>query len=44
MANIGQEEDFESAREKALAVGAKAVLIEVRRSSFHGSEGERAEP
>ena len=29
MANIGQEEDFEAAREKALKIGAKKVYIEV---------------
>ncbi len=32
MANIGQEEDFEAAREKALAIGAtKYVLVDVRK-------------
>jgi argininosuccinate synthase len=29
MANIGQEEDFEAARNKALAIGASKVFIEV---------------
>lgn len=29
MANIGQEEDFEAAKEKALAIGASNVFIEV---------------
>jgi argininosuccinate synthase len=31
MANIGQEEDFEAAREKALKIGAKKVYIEVKK-------------
>jgi hypothetical protein len=30
MANIGQEEDFEAAKAKALAIGASKVFIEVR--------------
>ncbi|KAI8799302.1 argininosuccinate synthase [Cladochytrium replicatum] len=34
MANIGQEEDFEAARKKALAVGASAVFIEDLRREF----------
>jgi len=34
MANIGQEEDFEAAREKALKVGATAVYIEDIRRDF----------
>lgn len=29
MANIGQEEDFEAARQKALSIGATKVFIEV---------------
>ena len=29
MADVGQEEDFEAAREKALKIGAKKVFIEV---------------
>ena len=29
MANIGQEEDFEAARQKALSIGASQVFIEV---------------
>lgn len=33
MANIGQEEDFEAAREKALKIGAKKVYIEVKIST-----------
>ena len=31
MANIGQEEDFEAAKDKALSIGASKVFIEVRR-------------
>ena len=34
MANIGQEEDFEAAREKALKIGATAVYIEDIRREF----------
>jgi argininosuccinate synthase len=34
MANIGQEEDFEAAREKALKIGAKKVYIEDLRKEF----------
>lgn len=34
MADIGQEEDFEAAREKALKVGASAVYIEDLREEF----------
>ncbi|KAF8477200.1 argininosuccinate synthase [Kalaharituber pfeilii] len=34
MANIGQEEDFEAAREKALKIGASAVYIEDLREEF----------
>lgn len=34
MANIGQEEDFEAAREKALKIGATAVYIEDIRRDF----------
>ncbi|KAJ1543847.1 argininosuccinate synthetase [Cladochytrium tenue] len=34
MANIGQEEDFEAARQKALKVGAKKVYIEDLRKEF----------
>lgn len=34
MANIGQEEDFEAARTKALKIGAKKVFIEDLRSEF----------
>ncbi|KAJ3322675.1 argininosuccinate synthetase, partial [Gonapodya sp. JEL0774] len=34
MANIGQEEDFEAARAKALKIGAKAVHIEDVRKEF----------
>lgn len=30
MANVGQEEDFEAAKKKALKVGAVAVYVEVR--------------
>ena len=29
MADVGQEEDFEAAKEKALKIGAKKVFIEV---------------
>ena len=29
VANVGQEEDFETARQKALKVGAVAVYVEV---------------
>jgi argininosuccinate synthase len=29
MANVGQEEDFEKAKDKALKIGAKKVFIEV---------------
>ena len=31
MANIGQEEDFEAAKNKALSIGAKKVFVEVRK-------------
>ena len=34
MANIGQEEDFEAAKEKALKVGASKVFIEDLRREF----------
>jgi argininosuccinate synthase len=34
MANIGQEEDFEAAREKALKIGASQVFIEDMRKEF----------
>jgi len=34
MANIGQEEDFEAAREKALKIGAKKVFIEDLRQTY----------
>ena len=34
MANIGQEEDFEAAREKALKIGATKVFIEDLRKEF----------
>ncbi|KAI8916079.1 argininosuccinate synthase [Gorgonomyces haynaldii] len=34
MANIGQEEDFEAARQKALKIGAKKVYIEDLRKEF----------
>ncbi|CAG8675149.1 8322_t:CDS:2, partial [Dentiscutata erythropus] len=34
MANVGQEEDFEAAREKALKIGAKKVYIEDLRRVF----------
>lgn len=34
MANIGQEEDFDAAREKALKLGAKKVIIQDSRQSF----------
>ncbi|KAJ1654617.1 argininosuccinate synthetase [Dispira simplex] len=34
MANVGQEEDFEAAREKALSVGASKVFIEDLRREF----------
>ena len=33
VADLGQEEDFEAAREKALKVGAKAFYLEVRRTT-----------
>lgn len=31
LADVGQEEDFEAAREKALKIGATKVFIEVRK-------------
>ena len=34
MANIGQEEDFEAARVKALKIGASKVYIEDLRKEF----------
>jgi argininosuccinate synthase len=34
MANVGQEEDFEAARKKALQIGAKAVIIKDLRKEF----------
>ncbi|KAG9298782.1 hypothetical protein G9A89_012850 [Geosiphon pyriformis] len=34
MANVGQEEDFDAARAKALSIGAKAVFIEDLRKVF----------
>ncbi|KAJ1962681.1 argininosuccinate synthetase [Dispira parvispora] len=34
MANVGQEEDFEAAREKALSIGASKVFIEDLRREF----------
>ena len=34
MANIGQEEDFEAAKEKALKIGATKVFIEDLRKEF----------
>ncbi|XP_001603273.3 argininosuccinate synthase [Nasonia vitripennis] len=34
VANIGQDEDFEAAREKALSIGAKKVIIEDLREAF----------
>jgi argininosuccinate synthase len=33
LADVGQEEDFEAAREKALKIGATKVFIEVRKQS-----------
>jgi len=34
MANVGQDEDFEAARKKALSIGAAKVYIEDVRSQF----------
>ena len=34
MADVGQEEDFETAKQKALKVGAVAVYIEVHKNSL----------
>ena len=34
MADVGQEEDFETAKKKALKVGAVAVYVEVLPNSF----------
>jgi argininosuccinate synthase len=35
LADVGQEEDFEAAREKALKIGATKVFIEVRTFAVH---------
>ena len=35
LADVGQEEDFEAAREKALKIGATKVFIEVRTFALH---------
>ena len=35
MANIGQEEDFEAAKNKALQIGAQKVFIEVKRNTSY---------
>lgn len=44
LADVGQEEDFEAAREKALKIGATKVFIEVRKQSTqqHTCSGIRA--
>jgi argininosuccinate synthase len=35
VADVGQEEDFETAKKKALKIGAKAVYVEVSISRYN---------